>query len=74
MKIKLLMARAGATGAQNRGDVIEVAPDEAQRMGAAGKELMEREADMGERYRQALLKAVPGLSDPGSGAAQAGHG
>ena len=76
--------RLEAAGALlRRGDAAEViktvsgllaAPDEAQRMGAAGKELMEREADMGERYRQALLKAVPGLSDPGNGAAQAGHG
>lgn len=50
------------------------APEELQRMGAAGRELMEREADMGERYRRALLKAVPGLSDPERGAVQSGRG
>lgn len=37
MKINLLVARATATGAQNRGDVIEVADAEAIRMIAAGQ-------------------------------------
>jgi 3-deoxy-D-manno-octulosonic-acid transferase len=38
------------------------APDEARRMGAAGRELMEQEADMDERYVRALVRAVPALS------------
>jgi hypothetical protein len=37
MKIKLLVARASATGAQNRGDEIEVSSDEAKRMIEAGQ-------------------------------------
>lgn len=32
MKIKLLTARATATGSENRGDVIEVSKEEGQRM------------------------------------------
>jgi len=35
MKIKLLVARSGADGAHNRGDVIEVSAAEALRMIAA---------------------------------------
>lgn len=37
MKIKLLQARATATGAENRGDVIEVDSGEAVRMIEAGQ-------------------------------------
>jgi len=37
MKIKLLVARASATGAQNRGDVIDVTDAEAIRMIEAGQ-------------------------------------
>lgn len=37
MKIELLVARATASGAQNRGDVIEVESDEAARMIEAGQ-------------------------------------
>lgn len=44
MKIKLLTSRAGASGAQNRGDVIEVSTEEAQRMVAAGQAEMVRSA------------------------------
>lgn len=37
MKIKLLVARSGVDGAQNRGDEIEVSADEAARMINAGQ-------------------------------------
>ena len=37
MKIKLLVSRASATGAENRGDVIDVSADEARRMVEAGQ-------------------------------------
>ena len=37
MKVKLLMARATATGSQNRGDVIEVSQADAVRMIEAGQ-------------------------------------
>ena len=37
MKVKLLVARAAATGAENRGDVVEVSDDEAVRMIEAGQ-------------------------------------
>ncbi len=37
MKIKLLTARAGALGAQNRGDVVDVPDAEAARMIEAGQ-------------------------------------
>lgn len=35
MKVKLLVPRASASGAQNRGDVVEVTNAEAERMVAA---------------------------------------
>jgi len=44
MKIKLLTARATAAGSQNRGDVIEVTPNEAQRMVDAGQAEIVRSA------------------------------
>ncbi len=37
MKIKLLTARATASGSQNRGDIIDVPEDEAGRMIEAGQ-------------------------------------
>lgn len=37
MKIKLLVSRSGANGAQNRGEEIEVDADEAKRMIEAGQ-------------------------------------
>lgn len=37
MKVKLLVSRASAEGAQNRGDEIEVTADEAKRMIEAGQ-------------------------------------
>lgn len=37
MQVKLLVARAAATGAENRGDVIDVSDGEAIRMIEAGQ-------------------------------------
>lgn len=37
MKIKLLISRATATGAENRNDIIDVPADEAKRMIDAGQ-------------------------------------
>ena len=37
MRVKLLVSRSGANGAQNRGDVIEVSDDEGPRMIEAGQ-------------------------------------
>lgn len=37
VKVKLLIARATATGAENRGDVVSVSTNEAERMIAAGQ-------------------------------------
>lgn len=37
MKVKLLMSRSGADGAQNAGDEIEVSNNEAKRMIEAGQ-------------------------------------
>lgn len=58
--MEVIKAVAGLLTAQN----------ELQRMGAAARKLMEREADMGARYRRALLKAVPELSNPDSASSQ----
>lgn len=55
MKIKLLMARAAASGAQNRGDVIDVSADEAGRMVAAGQAEMIRSA----KPEKAVSRAKP---------------
>lgn len=44
MKVKLLEARAAATGAQNVGDEVEVSADEAKRLIAAGKAMPVRAA------------------------------
>ncbi len=57
-----LLRRADATEVVAAAAGLLAAPDEARRMGNAGRELMEREADMGDRYRRALLDAVPQLS------------
>jgi hypothetical protein len=45
MKIQLLVARATATGAENRGDVIEVPQAEALRMIEAGQAVAVRSAE-----------------------------
>lgn len=37
MKVKLLVARAAATGSENRGDVVDVSDAEAVRMIEAGQ-------------------------------------
>lgn len=37
MKVELLVSRSGVDGAQNRGEIIEVSADEAERMIAAGQ-------------------------------------
>ena len=37
MQVELLIARATATGAQNRGDIVTVSTDEAKRMIEAGQ-------------------------------------
>jgi hypothetical protein len=37
MKIKLLVSRSGADGAHSPGDVIDVGPNEGERMIAAGQ-------------------------------------
>lgn len=37
MKVKLLVSRCGPAGAENRGDVIDVSPEEAERMIEAGQ-------------------------------------
>ena len=44
MKIKLLVSRATATGAENRGDVIDVPDAEALRMIAAEQAVAVRES------------------------------
>ena len=44
MKIKLLTARATVSGSENRGDIIEVPSDEAERMIAAGQAEIVRNA------------------------------
>lgn len=44
MKVQLLIARATATGSENRGDVIEVTAAEAQRMVEAGQAEIVRSA------------------------------
>lgn len=49
MKVKLLVARATSSGAENRGDVIDVSSDEAVRMIEAGQAEPVREAAMPER-------------------------
>ncbi len=57
-----LLRRADATEVITAATGLLAAPDEARRMGEAGRTMMEREADMAERYRRALVKAVPELS------------
>ena len=69
-----LLRRANAVEVIAAVNGLLTAPDEALRMGAAGRELMEREADMGDRYRRALLRAVPALSGPESGAPHSERG
>ena len=45
MKVKLLVARATIAESQNRGDVIDVPADEAQRMVDAGQAELVRAAE-----------------------------
>jgi hypothetical protein len=49
MKVKLLVSRASAAGAENRGDVIEVSDGEAIRMIEAGQAEPVREVAAPER-------------------------
>lgn len=42
MKVKLLVSRSGAMGAQNVGEEVEVSADEAKRMVAAGQAVLLR--------------------------------
>lgn len=37
MKVKLLVSRSGANGAQNRGDIVDVSDDEGPRMIEVGQ-------------------------------------
>lgn len=60
MQIKLLIARASAAGAQNRGDVIEVSNDEAARMIEAGQAAPVRTAPEPEK---AVRRARPEKAD-----------
>lgn len=49
MKVKLLVARATAGDAQNRGDIVEVSAGEAKRMIEAGQAELVRNAPEPER-------------------------
>lgn len=49
MKVKLLVPRASAEGAQNRGDVVEVTNAEAERMVAAEQAELVRAAKAPEK-------------------------
>lgn len=53
MQVELLVPRAAANGAQNRGDVIEVSADEAKRMIEAGQARPVRTAPKPETTAQA---------------------
>ncbi len=57
MKIKLLVSRATATGAENRGDEIEVADAEAIRMIDAGQAIPVSEAARPETATKRTPKA-----------------
>ena len=52
MKVKLLSARASASGSQNRGDVIDVSPEEGARLVEAGQAEMIRSAEPEKAVRQ----------------------
>ena len=52
MKVKLLIARATATGPENRGDVIEVSDAEAIRMIEAGQAEAVRSAPVEKAVRK----------------------
>ena len=54
MKVELLTARATATGAENRGDIVEVSNDEAKRMIEAGQAVPVRSSA---KVETAVLKA-----------------
>jgi 3-deoxy-D-manno-octulosonic-acid transferase len=68
-----LLRRNNATEVIGAVTGLLAAPDQARRIGSAGKELMAREADMGERYLRALVRAVPALSAPESASTQSGR-
>lgn len=55
MRIKLLTARAAATGAQNVGDEVDVSDGEAKRMIVAGQAVPVR----GAKAERAVKKAAP---------------
>lgn len=55
MRIKLLVSRSGADGAQNRGDEIDIDSDEAIRLIAAGQAEAVRESQV----ETAVSKAKP---------------
>ncbi len=55
MKVKLLVSRVTSKSAENRGDVVEVSPDEARRMIEAGQ----AEAVRSKKPEKAVAKAKP---------------
>lgn len=55
MRVKLLIARAAATGSQNAGEEIEVSSDEASRMFDAGQAVPVR----GQKAERAVKKSAP---------------
>jgi hypothetical protein len=55
MKVELLIARAHADGAQNRGDIVEVSEGEAKRMIEAGQAAPVR----GSKPEKAVSRAKP---------------
>lgn len=58
MKIRLLVARASADGAQNRGDEIEVSANEGARMIEAGQAEIVRSAPVERAAKGLREKAV----------------
>lgn len=55
MKVELLVSRAGAEGAQNRGDMVEVDAQEGQRMIDAGQAKLVR----GKTPEKAVQRSKP---------------
>lgn len=55
MKIELLTPRSGLSGSQNKGDVIDVERDEAERMIAAGQAALFR----GSQPEKAVARGKP---------------
>jgi len=56
MKVKLLVSRSGADGSFSPGDEIEVSPDEAARMIAAGQAQPVRD---GVKPERAVVRSYP---------------